>query len=201
MAIAIPKGITYTLQLKCEQGGGKKKSLVDLVSGANDAHKGLRRKPIDVKLKLNATLELPPCCDTGLCWCAVVMVMWEEDVSLPHFVPFWCNVPPSNRNAAFGGLLSACFDIPWTSWLFRKSCYSCHQHQLLWDKFFLAVFDQGLPIYMQLICLTHISHTKQFLTWAKSHPNDSLNMQWASGQAVKYGQHTFFQNNFHPIIL
>jgi len=29
--------------------------------------KGLRRKPIDVKLKLNATLELPPCCDTGLC--------------------------------------------------------------------------------------------------------------------------------------
>lgn len=46
---------------------GEKKSLVDLASEANDAHKVLRRKPIDVKLKLNATLELPSSCDTELC--------------------------------------------------------------------------------------------------------------------------------------
>lgn len=54
---------------------GKKKSLVDLLSEANDAHKGLRRKPIDAKLKLNATLELPLGCDTGLCRYAAVTVM------------------------------------------------------------------------------------------------------------------------------
>lgn len=45
MAIAVPEGITYTLQLKCEQGGGKKKkSLVDLVSEANDARQGAYKK-------------------------------------------------------------------------------------------------------------------------------------------------------------
>lgn len=57
------------------KGVGKKKSLVDLLSEANDAHKGLRRKPIDAKLKLNATLELPLGCDTGLCRYAAVTVM------------------------------------------------------------------------------------------------------------------------------
>lgn len=29
----------------------------------------------------------------------------------------------------------------------------------------------------------------------------SLNIQWASGKITKYGQHTFFQSNFHPTIL
>lgn len=34
-------------------------------------------------------------------WCETTMS------SLPHFVPFWCNMLPSNRNAAFGAMSSA----------------------------------------------------------------------------------------------
>lgn len=97
-----------------------------------------------------------------------------------------------------------CLGIPWTNWLFREGCCGCHERWVTCQESIVSctIFDQGLQVYMRWVCLTHQSDPNQFFRLNRSHPDDLLNIQWASGTVTKYCWHTFFfHHHFYPTTL